>query len=484
MGFRVPNARNLFCERFSIKIQSLREFCNPFTKDNKNKNYPPPPYGGKCTPAHEHASEAIVARCVVLQQSLTSTLLRGFVVCLVLSFPGMSFSRLDEFARGEISGMGKAGFTAGDIAKKVYKGDGKHPTKRAVATVLKNLKKNPKWRGKNSSAGGRPSKLSDAVRKKLYNLVLKNRGSAVVTVKFCQKALPALRKVSATTVSRALHDAGLAWLRRRRKQWVPKEHKEARKKYAKWLLGKNLQTFKKFAFVDGTTFYLARTDDEAAQQERRRLGAHVWRMSTGKDGLFDDNVGPSLYAASQGRPVKVWGYFANGKLQYHVLPLVQKKPKKGAKKVAAKKKKAKKEKTTSNMNGARYQKMAKDLFPRWATKCWGRAKPARVLLVQDHERCLWAESSLRAAKDAGCDVVKNFPKSSPDLNHVENVWAFLRQKLEGNAPTGRETRGQFLRRLSRTVAGINKSKALLGLWANHKERAAEVLKLKGAKTSW
>ena len=88
------------------------------------------------------------------------------------------------------------------------------------------------------------------------------------------------------------------------------------------------------------------------------------------------------------------------------------------------------------------------------------------------------------AKDAGRDVVKNFPKSSPDLNHVENVWAFLRQKLEGNAPTGRETRGQFLRRLSRTVAGINKSKALLGLWANHKERAAEVLKLKGAKTSW
>jgi len=69
------------------------------------------------------------------------------------------------------------------------------------------------------------------------------------------------------------------------------------------------------------------------------------------------------------------------------------------------------------------------------------------------------------AKDAGRDVVKNFPKSSPDLNHVENVWAFLRQKLEGNAPTGRETRGQFLRRLSRTVAGINKSqkkKLLLG----------------------
>jgi hypothetical protein len=42
LGFRVPNARKFVCERFSIKIQSLREFCNPFAKDNKNKNYPPP----------------------------------------------------------------------------------------------------------------------------------------------------------------------------------------------------------------------------------------------------------------------------------------------------------------------------------------------------------------------------------------------------------------------------------------------------------
>ena len=27
-----------------------------------------------------------------------------------------------------------------------------------------------------------------------------------------------------------------------------------------------------------------------------------------KDGLFTDNIGPSLYAASQGQPVKIWGY--------------------------------------------------------------------------------------------------------------------------------------------------------------------------------
>ena len=50
---------------------------------------------------------------------------------------------------------------------------------------------------------------------------------------------------------------------------------------AQWLERENVKTLKKSSLVDGTTFYLARTNDEAAQQERRRLGSHVWRMSTG-----------------------------------------------------------------------------------------------------------------------------------------------------------------------------------------------------------
>jgi hypothetical protein len=46
----------------------------------------------------------------------------------------------------------------------------------------------------------------------------------------------------------------------------------------------NVRTLKKFAFVDGATVYLTRTNDEAAQQERRRLDSHVCRISTGTDG--------------------------------------------------------------------------------------------------------------------------------------------------------------------------------------------------------
>ena len=39
-----------------------------------------------------------------------------------------------------------------------------------------------------------------------------------------------------------------------------------------------------------------------------------------QDGLFDENVGPSLYAKAQGVPVTIWGFLGNGRIEYYVLP--------------------------------------------------------------------------------------------------------------------------------------------------------------------
>ena len=222
-------------------------------------------------------------------------------------------------------------------------------------------------------------------------------------------------------------------------------------------------------------------------------------MSNGKDGLFDDNVGPSLYAAAQGQPVKIWGFFAGAKLCYAVLPAAPRRPGKGKKGKGKKgkgmrktgkaavgggeeKKKAKD--GTTNMTAVRYQALARSHFKGWAKKCWGRQKPAAPLLVQDHERCLWTEDSLAALEKAGFEVLEDFPKSSPDLNHIEGAWHLLRQELDKRAPTGRENRAQFLCRLRATVARMNKSGDFADIAHNHKERAADVLALKGAKTKW
>ena len=66
---------------------------------------------------------------------------------------------------------------------------------------------------------------------------------------------------------------------------------------------------KRFAYTDGTVFYLARSEAELEDKTRLCLGPYVWRMANGKDGLWDANVGPSLYAKAQGKPVKIWGFF-------------------------------------------------------------------------------------------------------------------------------------------------------------------------------
>jgi len=91
---------------------------------------------------------------------------------------------------------------------------------------------------------------------------------------------------------------------------------------------------------------------------------------------------------------------------------------------------------------------------------------------------------LAALKAEGFEVLENYPKSSPDLNHIEGVWHLLRQELDAHAPSAREARGEFLARLRSTVGRMNASGAFVGLAANQKERAADVLRLKGAKGPW
>ena len=65
---------------------------------------------------------------------------------------------------------------------------------------------------------------------------------------------------------------------------------------------------------------LARTAEEHADKQRAALGKCVWRLDTGEDSLEDKHVGPSAYAKAQGTPIKIWGFFCDGHLEYYVLP--------------------------------------------------------------------------------------------------------------------------------------------------------------------
>ena len=173
------------------------------------------------------------------------------------------------------------------------------------------------------------------------------------------------------------------------------------------------------------------------------------------------NIGPSLYAKAQGLPMKIWGFFSNGMLHYHVLPADGRK--------------------ATHMNGDRYVKLVRSKFAAWRKQCLPRV--GRAVLVQDHERCLWKPASLKALTDAGCDVLHKHPKYSPDLNAIEAWWNRLRRLLEKHAPTEIEGRSQFILRLRRTVNWMNSNCRDEGkrLCHGQKVRARAVIKLKGAK---
>ena len=106
--------------------------------------------------------------------------------------------------------------------------------------------------------------------------------------------------------------------------------------------------------------------------------------------------------------------------------------------------------------------------------------------MQDHERCLWCQEPQDAMQECGITVVQRHPTHSPDLNCIENAWAFLRARLAETLPARAETRQEFVRRLRVAVVWVNRNQgqALLRLGLNQKERAAAVLEHQGCRIPW
>lgn len=375
-----------------------------------------------------------------------------------------SFARLDVWARAEICALSRCGYTATAISKTVRKKDGTRPQLRCVQAVLQKKRKEPRWRGENSQAGGRPKKLPEDTQQALLDFVVTKRGTMRVTAAVCKRFVPAARKVSHKTVLRTLKAAALSHLPRRKKRSVPKLWREKRIEFCKWILSRRANFLKRFAYSDGTTFYLARGEAEQGDKKRSALGPKVWRMSDGKDGLWDDCVGPSCYAKSQGQPVKLWGLLANAKLHIHVLAPD------GAR--------------TTHMNASRYEKLISDKFAQWRQESFN--DDGCIHLIQDHEKCLWKDACIQAMKRSKCLVVESYPKHSPDLNAIEGVWRCLKERLESTAPARLETRASFLRRLRGAVGWLNDHRhdQLLSLCNNQKVRAEAVLGLDGSKCSF
>ena len=192
-----------------------------------------------------------------------------------------TYARLDPFTRGMIWGMHCAGASREDIYKQVTKADKTPVSPTAVSEVISHMQQDPGWRGADTDSGdrGRPSQLTDKDKKEIQDVVFDFKAKACVTTRFIQKKIPRLRGVSRWCLSRALHQAGLAWLQRRTKRAVPTKYKKPRLDYCQWIKHQRQELLNRFAYTDGTTIYLARTEEEHQDKQRAALGKYCWRMA-------------------------------------------------------------------------------------------------------------------------------------------------------------------------------------------------------------
>lgn len=339
----------------------------------------------------------------------------------------------------------------------IKKADGKsHFSHTAVSRIVAKLKSSPTWRGDRQVGSGAVRKTTAAEDRALVKGVLDKRGKRKVTVSFLQRTSPVARKLGRTAVEERLFDAGLAWLRRRRKTLVAPNHLPARVEYCRDVLTKQQRTLDAWAYTDGTTFFLDRSDAENVETQRAALGPFVWKRADGSDSLWADCVGPSSYRKAQGHQVKVWGLLAGGKLHITVLDYGE------------------------NMDRWLYTELIEDWFP-------DRMGPCRFL-VQDYETCLRCEEALEAFAKFGIELVENYPPVSQDFNAIENCWQYLRQRLDDTLPLGVEGRDMFIIRLHKAVAWLNRTRKaqLEKVSRNQKQRARESLALKppGGRTKW
>ena len=350
--------------------------------------------------------------------------------------------QLLEFDVGQVKAHMHHGLGSTEISRIMLKADGVAKfSEQAILNAMNKLRSNPKWRGERASGSGAPRKTTGQQDKSVIKWLLKQRGKEKVTVNRLRKNFPFLKKLSNSLVEDRLHDAELAWLRRRRKAIVTKEYLQERLDYCRAVKRKHASVLEKWCYTDGTVFYLDRTNDEAENSQQRALGAMVWRRSDNRDAMFGDCIGPSAYSKGQGIPVRVWGMLAMGILHIEILE------------------------PGEVMNQDVYAELVEDKFEAWAGNC--------EHLVCDFERCLRTDLALHQLSKVDLKLVDSYPRCSQDFNAIENAWKLVRDRLDETMPTGLEHRDEFVKRLNSAVRWINhnRSEQLWRLSTNQKKRA-------------
>ena len=366
-------------------------------------------------------------------------------------------AQLGPFDIGQIKAHVHHGLSGAAISRILVQADGESQwSETAIQVAIRRIHANPEWRGDREEGSGRPRETTKAQDRQLYNAVVKKRGKVKMTVAMLKKQFIWARCFGNTLLEERLFDAGLEWLRRRRKTIVTENYIAERVAYCEAVGRKHQSTLDTWAYNDGTVFYLDRTKEENDHTQHAALGGWVWRRSDRSDAMYQDCLAPSSYKKAQGTPVRVWGVLAEGTLYIHVLE------------------------EGEVMDQTLYEELIEDRFEHWLGSC--------TYLVSDFERCLRSDGPLSALKKLQVTLVEGYPRCSQDFNAIENCWKILRTRLCETLPKGLEGRDAFVERLKKAVQWINRAerKQLWYLSRNQKERCRDCLSMEppGGRTTW
>ena len=184
----------------------------------------------------------------------------------------VSTAQVDAFTAGGIIALRQEVYSQRQIADSgaVDKPDGGEVTYGLVGQIIRHWEADPYWRGERSEGSGRLRATTAAEDKAMVNEIVQKRGKEKMTSTVVQRRVA--RKVSRRTVRRRLREAGLRWLRRRRKTWVPERSREQRLAWKDRVKASSDKFLKRWVYTDGIGFYKDRSQDELDELKHKALG--------------------------------------------------------------------------------------------------------------------------------------------------------------------------------------------------------------------
>ena len=141
-------------------------------------------------------------------------------------------SQFTPFEVGQVKAHVYHGLSGAEISRIILKPDGTNKwSDKAVQDVVARLNDDPSWRGERAQGSGAPRKTTRQQDVMLEKCVAAKKAQFKVTVPYLKKVFPWAREFSDSLVEDRLHEAGLAYLRRRKKAVVTYQYLRPRINY-------------------------------------------------------------------------------------------------------------------------------------------------------------------------------------------------------------------------------------------------------------